>query len=60
MNFREKIIREDMETISPNMKALTEWEREFIASVRVQNYPLTQNQFNRIQEIAQRLRREVA
>lgn len=60
MNYREKIISDNIAFCLRYKHFLNDWERRFVESVNSQDYELTQKQFNRLQEIVQKLARELA
>jgi hypothetical protein len=56
MNWHETFIVRALRTIEHYQEELTDWERDFYASVRSQDpTTLSSKQFNRLQEIADRL-----
>ena len=55
MDYRDKIITQDIAFCLRFKHLLNEWETGFIGSVDSQTYPVTQNQFNRLQEVTQRI-----
>lgn len=55
MNYREKIISNNIAFCRANWKQLGEWEQKFVDSVDGQSYSLTQKQFNKLQDVAQNL-----
>lgn len=58
MNFREKYIKEYLETLGANYSKLTDWEKEFYESVKNLRVDLFYtHQFNKLKEIAEVLRR---
>ena len=59
MNAREKIISENIAFCLNYRHFLNDWETQFVESVARQDYDLTQRQFNRLQEIAQKLAKEL-
>jgi hypothetical protein len=61
MNFREKIVQENMELINAHPTRLTDWEREFMQTLNGYAVPseCSPAQFNRLKDIADRIREEV-
>lgn len=59
MNYRDKIISDNIALCLRHKDLLTDWERNFVESVDGQDYPLTQNQFNRLNEIATKVNRKL-
>jgi hypothetical protein len=55
MNYREKIISDNIAFCLRYKHLLNHWEAQFVESVDSQEYDLTQKQFNRLQEIVQKL-----
>ena len=60
MDYRDKIISENIAFCLRFKHFLNEWETQFVSSVDRQEYPLTQKQFNRLQEVVTRLTKELA
>jgi hypothetical protein len=55
MNYREKIMSDNIAFCLRYKHLLNPWEAQFVESVDSQEYDLTQKQFNRLQEIVQKL-----
>ena len=56
MNHRDKIISSNIALCLRFGDHLNEWESKFVESVNSQLYPLTANQFNRLQEITTKIK----
>ena len=59
MNLCDKIISNNISTCLRYKHFLTEWEISFVESVNGQEYPLSQKQFNRLNEIREKVDREL-
>ena len=59
MTYRETIIRDNLVTIRTRQDLLTPWEVEFFESIeKLPAHLFSSKQFNRVQEIAQNLKRK--
>lgn len=58
VNFREKIVQENLATVNEHPELLTDWEREFMQTMNAYATPATCScpQFNRLKEIAERVK----
>lgn len=54
MNFRDKIIKEDIGTCKHYWEHLTDWEQGFVKTAENAK-KLTTRQFNRLQDVAKKL-----
>jgi len=59
MDYREKLIRNNIVLCLKHKNLLSDWERSFVESVDGQEYDLTQNQFNRLNEVAESVNRKL-
>lgn len=59
MNYRDKIISDNIAFCLRYKHFMNEWETSFVESVNSQKYDLTQKQFNRLQEVVARLTKEL-
>ncbi|MDQ7818721.1 MAG: hypothetical protein RDU14_16970 [Melioribacteraceae bacterium] len=59
INFREKYVKEYLETLKANYSKLTDWERGFYESVKnLEPANYQGHQFNKLKEIAEELRKK--
>lgn len=58
-SYRDKLISDNIAVCIRYRRKLCDWENSFIDSVDSQSYPLTLKQFNKLQDIAERLRNRV-
>ena len=59
-NYRDKIIGQNIAFCLRFKHFMDEWEEKFINSVDSQEYPLTQKQFNKLQDVTERVTKKVA